>query len=108
MKIFRQGEMQSCKKTKSTKMEVITIETESFYKLIQEVVLRIKAEHNITEDRWIPGAEVMKLLNISSKTTLQKLRDSGVIRFSQPEKKIILYDRQSILEYLDKNSKQTF
>lgn len=89
-------------------MEVITIETESFYKLIQEIVERIKAEHNITEDRWIPASEVMRLLNIKSPTTLQKLRDTGSVRFSQPEKKIILYDRQSILKYLEKNAKQTF
>lgn len=89
-------------------MEVLTIETESFYKLIQLVVERIKAEHNIKEDRWIPGVEVMRILNIKSKTTLQKLRDSGAIRFTQPERKIVLYDRVSVLEYLEKNANQTF
>jgi hypothetical protein len=89
-------------------MEVLTIETESFYKLIQLVVERIKAEHNVKEDRWIPAAEVMRILNIKSKTTLQKLRDSGAIRFTQPERKIVLYDRISVLEYLEKNANQTF
>lgn len=105
---FDRCQMHSCKKTKTFKMEVIMFEKESFYKLIREIVERIKAEHNITEDRWIPASEVMKLLNIKSPTTLQKLRDSGAIRFSQPEKKIILYDRQSILKYLERNAKQTF
>jgi hypothetical protein len=89
-------------------MEVITIETESFYKLIQSVVAQIKAEQNITESRWISGAEVMKILNIKSLTTLQKLRDTGCIRYSQPERKIVLYDRHSVLEYLEKNIKKTF
>ena len=50
----------------------------------------------------------MKRLNITSKTTLQKFRDEGKIRFSQPEKKIILYDTDSINDYLDKHAKNTF
>jgi len=45
----------------------------------------------------------MTKLRIKSKTTLQKLRDGGKIRFSQPEKKIILYDLKSIYSYLDQN-----
>ncbi|MFN8250268.1 MAG: helix-turn-helix domain-containing protein [Ferruginibacter sp.] len=89
-------------------MEVITIETESFYKLIQSVVERIKSEHNITEDRWISGEEAMRKLRITSKTTLQKLRNEGKIRFSQPERKIILYDVESIYTFLEKNTKETF
>ena len=47
----------------------------------------------------------MLKLRVKSKTTLQKLRDEGKIRFSQPEKKIILYDLQSIYSYLDHNAK---
>ena len=50
----------------------------------------------------------MKKLRITSKTTLQKLPDTGKIRFSQPEKKIILYDSDSINEYLYKHAHQTF
>jgi len=50
----------------------------------------------------------MKLLNIKSKSTLQQLRDNGRIRFSQPQKKIILYDTDSIHDYLEKNAKDTF
>jgi len=44
----------------------------------------------------------MKLLNIKSKSTLQQLRNNGRIRFSQPQKKIILYYTDSIHEYLEK------
>jgi hypothetical protein len=39
---------------------------------------------------------------------MQKLRDEGKIRFSQPQKKIILYDRESISQYLEKNAKDIF
>jgi hypothetical protein len=50
----------------------------------------------------------MTMLRITSKTTLQKLRDEGKIRFSQPEKKLILYDVDSIYEYLNKHARDTF
>ena len=50
----------------------------------------------------------MQKLRIASKTTLQKLRDEGKIRFSQPEKKLILYNIESIYGYLEKNARETF
>ena len=89
-------------------MEVICLETEAFYSLVEEVVKRIKEIENIEKDKWIQTEEVMELLGIKSKTTLQKLRDEGSIRFSQPQKRIILYDRDSVMEYLDKHAKDIF
>ena len=72
------------------------------------VVKRIRDNENIEKDKWIQTAEVMELLGVKSKTTLQKLRDEGSIRFSQPQKKIILYDRDSVMDYLDKHAKDIF
>jgi Helix-turn-helix domain len=89
-------------------MNVICIEDQALYQLIEEVVNRIKDKYKITEERWVNGEEAMSILKITSKTTLQKLRDTGSIRFSQPQKKLILYDRESILEYLNKHSNETF
>ncbi|MBK7881813.1 MAG: helix-turn-helix domain-containing protein [Saprospiraceae bacterium] len=86
-------------------MEVICLEDEAFYALIDRVVSRIKEKEGIKEDRWISTEEAMTKLRIKSKTTLQKLRDEGKIRFSQPQKKIILYDNDSLLEYLEKHVK---
>lgn len=89
-------------------MDVICIEEEAFYSLIEEVVNRLREQHGNKEDRWIDGEEAMRLLRIKSKTTLQNLRDEGKISFSQPSRKIILYDRLSIEEYLVKNTKSIF
>ncbi len=89
-------------------MEVICLEDDAFYTLIERVIKRIEERKPVNEGKWISGEEAMQVLRISSKTTLQKLRDEGKIRFSQPEKKIILYDSDSINEYLDKNAKDTF
>ncbi|MEO8862407.1 MAG: helix-turn-helix domain-containing protein [Ginsengibacter sp.] len=89
-------------------MEVICLENEAFYSLIEQVVLRIKEKQGLKEDKWISPEEAMQKLRISSKTTLQKLRDEGKIRFSQPQKKLILYDSESINQYLEKHANDTF
>lgn len=89
-------------------MEVICLETEAFYTLVEEVVKRMQSNEEAGQDKWIQAEEAMKLLGIKSKTTLQKLRDEGRIRFAQPQRKIILYDRDSIMEYLDKHAQDIF
>jgi hypothetical protein len=89
-------------------MEVICLEDIAFYALIEKVIGRIKEQTGTKEEKWISGEEAMHKLRITSKTTLQKFRDEGAIRFTQPEKKIILYDNDSINDYLDKHAKNTF
>jgi len=89
-------------------VQVICLQDDAFYALIEEVVQRIKISQKITEDKWVSPEEAMNKLRIKSKTTLQRLRDEGRIRFSQPDRKIILYDTDSINEYLSKHSKDTF
>lgn len=88
-------------------MEVICLETEAFYELIDRVVDRIDGKSH-APDKWISADEAMKLLSIKSKTTLQEYRDSGQIRYTQPRKRIILYDRDSINEFLERNAQDTF
>ena len=93
-------------------MNVICLEEEAFHSLIEEVVKRMSAKTPQFEQeidwKWISDAQAMELLKIKSKTTLQELRDNGEIRFSQPRKKIILYDRDSINEYLERHARETF
>lgn len=87
-------------------MEVICLEEAAFYALIEKVVDRL-GDKKKPEDKWISGKEAMQKLRITSTTTLQNLRDTGKIRFSQPSKKIILYDADSINDYLNDNSYET-
>ncbi len=88
-------------------MQVICLEEAAFYELIEKVVHRMKEKEKAKEEKWIPGEDALKLIGIG-KTTLQKLRNEGKIRFSQPLRKVILYDFQSILKYLDENARNTF
>lgn len=59
-------------------------------------------------DKWMDKKEEMQLLRIKSSTTLQKLRDEGLIRYSHSESKHILYDRDSINDYLEAHAREPF
>lgn len=89
-------------------MQIICLEDEALLSLVRQVVDRLKAEASDKSVEWIDGAEAKRLLNIKSNSALQGLRDNGRIRFSHPSKKVILYYKPSIFEYLEKHSKNTF
>lgn len=89
-------------------MNVICLEEPALFQLVEIVVSRLQSPNEQPYKKWIPPQEAMQLLNIKSKTSLQALRDTGKIRFSQPQRKVILYDRDSINEYLEKNAVNTF
>ena len=90
-------------------MNIITMEEEAFHKLVETVLQKLNGNGAKAPDRWVGQGEAMRLLNIKSKTTLQKLRDEGRVRYSQPiSQKTILYDRQSILILIEKHAKEPF
>lgn len=85
------------------------IDNDAFDELVIRLVSEVKRQLNAQPHRkWLSPEEAMDILRIKSKTTLQKLRDEGRIRFSQPEARVILYDRDSIDAYLEKHAKDTF
>lgn len=88
-------------------MEVICLEDKALMQLVREVVQRIKEENGQAAAPWIDGEEAMKILNIG-KTTLQNLRNTGSIRYTQPSRKVILYERASLYEYLEIHAKEKF
>ncbi len=90
-----------------TIMKVICIEEEAFFQLIEQTLKRFEGSSNPIQ-KWIGDKEAMQILNIKSKTTLQRLRDEGKIRYSQPMHKLILYDRDSILQYIEDHAQDTF
>ena len=89
-------------------MNLIQVDKETFFQLVNEAVQRILESQDVKEDKWVTTDEAMALLKIKSKSTLQKLRDEGRIRFTQPERKYILYDRTSLLDFLDKHVQEPF
>ncbi len=90
-------------------MNVICIEEKAFYNLLDRMFKYVQSQMEMdTPDKWIGKKEAMELLRIKSSTTLQKLRDEGKIRFSQPERKHIVYDRDSINDYLEAHAREPF
>ncbi|TNE53147.1 MAG: DNA-binding protein [Bacteroidetes bacterium] len=85
-------------------MDIIVFEKESFYKLIDELSVRIykNAERYFKHEEWINEQEAKRLLGIKSRGKLQQLRDDLQIEFSQFGK-IIRYSRSSILRFLEMN-----
>ncbi len=92
----------------NSNINIICLESDAFYALVEDVVDRIMEKHSVRVEAWIDDVEAMKLLGIRSKTTLQSYRDNGKIRFTQPSRKVILYDRNSIMKFLDDQAKDTF
>lgn len=85
-------------------MNVISLEEQSFYELIDKVVAQMYERFGTSEPKWISEIEAMQMLGVRSKTTMQRLRDNDEIRFSQPRKKIILYYKPSLETYLDQHA----
>lgn len=85
-------------------MEVICLEERAFYELVEQVVKRLEDQRGAKADKWVDDEEAMRVLGIKSKTTLQKLRDEGKIRFSQAHRNVILYDRDSLYAHLDRHA----
>lgn len=76
---------------------------EEFQSSLMEFMKEIKEEKD-----WITQEAVKEILSIKSSTTIQSLRDNGLIEFTQPLKKLILYKKSSVMEYLEKHSHKTF
>lgn len=83
-------------------MEVICLQEDAFYVMLDKVYDYLKEKNNHTQDKWILPEQAMQLLGVKS-TKLQELRDNMEIVFTQPSKKVILYDVDSIHEYLNKH-----
>lgn len=90
-----------------SEVTIICFENEAFYKLLDEIYKYLDQKTR-KENEWITGKDAMQLLGIKSKTTLQKLRNNGKIRFSQPFRKVVLYDRASLIKFLEENVLETF
>lgn len=89
-------------------MSQICLDPEFLIKSIEaNIDYMIPAYQGDKKDIWIDDDEAMRLLKITSKTTLQKLRDTDRIVFSKVTSKIILYNRESIEELLRENQNKS-
>jgi len=90
-------------------MQVITIESEAFQKLVNQLEaintkLNEQKESTPLSDVWMDNQDVCELLHIS-KRTLQHYRDSGKLPFSQIGAKIY-YKASDVDGFLEDNYKK--
>lgn len=95
-------------------MDVLTVESKAFTAIkqmfdeINEKIEKIGTKGNPLSEQWLDNQEVCLALRIS-KRTLQNMRDSGTIPFSQePASKKIYYKASDIEDYLNKHYKGGF
>ena len=82
----------------------ITLNSDSISSMLKKMAELLVEKNGETKKKWIDSKEAMTLLGIS-KNSLQKLRDNKAIRVSKPpDIDKFYYDRESILEYLDKHA----
>lgn len=82
----------------------IILNSDAVSSMLKKVAELLKEKQGETQKKWIDSKEAMELLGVS-KNTLQKLRDNKAIRVSKPpDIEKFFYDRESILEYLDKHA----
>jgi hypothetical protein len=82
-------------------INIICLESEALKSLVRALANELKNENF----PWVDEKEAMEMLRINSKTTFQKYRDTGKIDYSKISAKHILYNRQSILDFIE-DSKQ--
>ena len=56
-------------------MQVICLQEEALFALIDKVVEHVDARYAGSKDKWVSSDEAMKLLGVKSATTMQKLRE---------------------------------
>jgi hypothetical protein len=87
-------------------MQVICLEEEAFYTLLEKSIEYLESKRKGAPRKWIGEDEAVEMLSGISKSTLQRMRNNGDIGYTQPSRKIILYDRDSINDYLEKHAKK--
>lgn len=90
-------------------MEVIVLDSDAYNQLKKEIfegfensLKKFLDSGDQIQNDWISLAEAQKLLPLKSKTSWQKMRDNGTIKFAQIGRKI-MYSRKSILKYIEQN-----
>lgn len=88
---------------------LIMITEDNLFELLEKTISHLeKLQGKEHKKVWLDTNETKNLLSIKSDTSLFNLRSQGLIEYSQPSRKVILYKRDSILEYLEKHSHKTF
>lgn len=85
--------------------EMILISRKDLKTMIEEILGENSSPQEL---EWVTEPEAMKRLGIKSKSHLWGLRTKGLLEFSQPSRKIILYSVHSISQYIQSHVHKAF
>jgi hypothetical protein len=89
----------------SKKMELICLDADTVEVLVEKIVGKIREEYNITDDPHLTTQEACRVLKCK-KGTLTKYWKEGNIARAEFSKGHILYDRESIIAFIKRNTKK--
>ncbi|HAO08003.1 MAG TPA: hypothetical protein DCQ50_13715 [Chryseobacterium sp.] len=87
-------------------IQIIQIDTLTFFQIIKQLKSLLEEKEN--PKKWLTLRETKILLGIKSSTTILKLKNEGKLRYCNLTSKKILYDYDSIMEYLESKAEDTF
>ena len=85
--------------------QILIMQKSDLEKLLEELVSKLE---KAPEKRWILEEEAMSMLGVRSKSFMWSLRSTGKLTVSQPSRKILLYDIESIKNLIESNIKKSF
>jgi hypothetical protein len=88
-------------------MEVICLNEDAYFELLKKSYEYIKSLNNITEEKWVLPEKAMEMLGVKTIKLQEFTGDRNEIEVSQSSKKVILYNIDSIREYLDKHARKS-
>lgn len=88
-------------------IRVITISEDELYQIIETIIERLQPQGSMELPKWLSPEKTLEYLNCG-KTTLQALRNSGTVKYTQYRRSKILYEKKSLDSYLETHAKNTF
>jgi hypothetical protein len=86
---------------------ILVIRDDQLQALANLIVTKLQNTSN-NFDRYMTIEEVMKVLNIHSRSTIQDIRNRSEITFFKLNNKNILYDRESVEAYIQRHAIKKF
>lgn len=89
------------------KQTLILGDQETFFKLLDVFYKRIKEENSLDGEEFLSEIEAMKMLKITSKSTMFSYRANG-LPFHQIGRKVLIYKRSDLEAFINRHRVEGF
>ncbi len=85
-----------------------TLESDDLMKIRNIMREELQASKLLENPQYISENQLKKLLNVKAKSTILNLRNQGLITFSAVTKKNLIYEYESVLNFIRSRSNHAF